>query len=78
MNKNIVTKDVTEIDHARTGRALREYRETADLSLRAIANEMGISPPYLSDLERGNRKWSEELVDKFMKAMKNAKTDKAP
>jgi transcriptional regulator with XRE-family HTH domain len=37
------------------GKALREARKLQGKSLRAVAAKLGISAPYLSDVERGNR-----------------------
>ena len=38
------------------GPKLREVREARGHSLRQVARQAGISAPYLSDIERGNRK----------------------
>ena len=35
--------------------SLRKAREEAGISLRAMADALGFSAPYLSDIERGNR-----------------------
>jgi len=35
-----------------------------------MARRLKISAPYLSDLERGNRNWSEELAGKYLEALK--------
>jgi predicted transcriptional regulator len=51
-------------------RGPRKARLEASLSLTAVAKAMGYSPPYLSDLERGNRRWNTELVRKFNQAIK--------
>lgn len=40
-------------------------REKHEVSLRDCAEQMKISAPYLSDLERGNRKWDSELITRF-------------
>lgn len=37
------------------GENLRRHRKAAGLSLRELATKLGISPAYLSDIERGNR-----------------------
>jgi ribosome-binding protein aMBF1 (putative translation factor) len=37
------------------GRAIRESREEQGISLRAAAKAIGISAPYLSDIEKGRR-----------------------
>jgi transcriptional regulator with XRE-family HTH domain len=48
---------------------LRERREKSGKSLRSVARTMKISSAYLSDLERGNRKWDNELIEKFHEAL---------
>lgn len=50
---------------------LRALREASGLSLRKVARRMGISAPYLSDLERGNRHLNPEILQRFQKAIKN-------
>ena len=37
------------------GQFLRQRREELRISVRALANAIGMSPVYLSDIERGNR-----------------------
>ena len=44
---------------------LRNRREKAGVSLRTMAKRLKVSPPYLSDLERGRRNWSVEMVQRF-------------
>ena len=47
------------------GSYLREQRETAQLSLRQLADLAGISNPYLSQIERGLRKPSAEILQQI-------------
>lgn len=44
------------------GTFIREQREQAALSLRKLAEKAGISNPYLSQIERGLRKPSAEIL----------------
>ena len=44
------------------GEYLREQRENAQLSLRQLAEQTGVSNPYLSQIERGLRKPSAEIL----------------
>lgn len=55
---------VENINHAEAGRLIRQKREARGLSLRRLAKEMGVSAPFLCDLERGNRNWTEKHWDK--------------
>ena len=57
-------------DYRELGAKLRTLREKAGLSLRKVADRLGVSVPYLSDLERGRRNWTEERRDAFLKALK--------
>ena len=50
--------------------ALRHMRKQARRGLRETALKMGISAPYLCDLELGRSEWSSGLVEKFRKAIK--------
>lgn len=68
MNLPTKTKTVTEVDHVVAGESAKTYRLQRDMSLRAVAKKMGISAPYLSDLENGNRRWSMKLWLAFRKA----------
>ena len=36
------------------------------MSLRAIAKELGISPPYLSYMVNGKRPWRKDLYQRYM------------
>jgi transcriptional regulator with XRE-family HTH domain len=51
------------------GKYARELREQAGISLRTLAKSMGLSAPFLSDLERGNRQWSASAAEKWEAAM---------
>jgi transcriptional regulator with XRE-family HTH domain len=51
------------------GQRLHQLRENADLSLRELANRVGISSPFLSDIELGRRFPSEEILAKLAKAL---------
>lgn len=59
-----------EPDPKALGEAMRAKRERTGKSLRAVAEKMKISAPYLSDLERGNRLFSPEHVVRFEAALK--------
>lgn len=54
-------KQMTE-KHSDIGTFIREQREQAALSLRKLADQAGISNPYLSQIERGLRKPSAEIL----------------
>ncbi|MFE5513449.1 helix-turn-helix domain-containing protein [Streptomyces sp. NPDC056529] len=52
------------------GDYLREQRRTAQLSLRQLAEAAGVSNPYLSQIERGLRKPSAEVLQQVAKALR--------
>lgn len=52
------------------GEYLREQRTAAQLSLRQLAEQAGVSNPYLSQIERGLRKPSAEVLQQIAKALR--------
>src|SRR5438046_8727184 len=51
------------------GAFIREQRRTARLSLRKLSEMAGISNPYLSQIERGLRKPSAEILQSLARAL---------
>jgi transcriptional regulator with XRE-family HTH domain len=49
-------------DQLKLGEIIRRQRELAELSMRQVAAMAGISNPYLSQIERGLRAPSEEVL----------------
>jgi transcriptional regulator with XRE-family HTH domain len=52
------------------GAYLREQRVGAELSLRQLAEQAGVSNPYLSQIERGLRRPSAEVLQALAKALR--------
>ena len=52
------------------GEYLREQRHSAELSLRQLSAVAGISNPYLSQIERGLKKPSAEILQSLAKALR--------
>jgi transcriptional regulator with XRE-family HTH domain len=52
------------------GEFIREQRSGARLSLRRLSDMAGISNPYLSQIERGLRKPSAEILQQIAKALR--------
>jgi len=52
------------------GSYLREQRVAAELSLRQLADQAGVSNPYLSQIERGLRRPSAEVLQALAKALR--------
>src|SRR3989449_5367752 len=51
------------------GEFIREQRRVARLSLRKLSEMAGISNPYLSQIERGLRKPSAEILQQIARAL---------
>src|SRR3954467_13513401 len=51
------------------GAYLREQRESAQLSLRQLAEMAGVSNPYLSQIERGFKRPSAEILQQLAKGL---------
>jgi transcriptional regulator with XRE-family HTH domain len=52
------------------GQFIREQREVARLSLRRLSDLAGVSNPYLSQIERGLRRPSAEILQQIAKALR--------
>lgn len=52
------------------GEFIREQRRIARLSLRRLSDMAGISNPYLSQIERGLRKPSAEILQQIARALR--------
>jgi len=52
------------------GEYLKEQRLGSHLSLRQLADQAGVSNPYLSQIERGLRKPSAEVLQQIAKALR--------
>jgi len=52
------------------GDYLREQRVAAELTLRQLAEQTGVSNPYLSQIERGLRKPSADVLQQLAKALR--------
>ncbi len=52
------------------GEFIREQRRNAQISLRQLADQAGVSNPYLSQIERGLRKPSAEVLQQIATALR--------
>ena len=55
---------------ATIGEFIREQREQAEVSLRQLARLAGVSNPYLSQIERGLRKPSADILQQIAKGLR--------
>ena len=60
---------MNESKHNDLGEFIHQQRERANLSLRRLAERAGISNPYLSQIERGIRKPSAEILGRLSRAL---------
>ena len=58
-----------DIEDSHVGSFIREQRERANLSLRRLADRAGVSNPYLSQIERGIRRPSAEILKRISRAL---------
>jgi len=65
-----MTESPTSDRWADLGEFIRQQRNTARLSLRRLSEIAGISNPYLSQIERGLRKPSAEILQQIAKALR--------
>lgn len=61
---------MSAIDVSTLGEFIREQRQAAQLSLRQLAATAGVSNPYLSQVERGLRKPSAEILAQIAAALR--------
>ncbi|RCG31760.1 helix-turn-helix domain-containing protein [Sphaerisporangium album] len=52
------------------GEYIRDQRKQAKISLRQLATQAGVSNPYLSQIERGLRKPSAEILNQIAKGLR--------
>jgi transcriptional regulator with XRE-family HTH domain len=60
---------MNESKHGDLGEFIKAQRVRANLSLRRLAEKSGISNPYLSQIERGIRKPSAEILKNLSRAL---------
>lgn len=58
------------IDHEKTGLMVRVKRRELGVPLSILGKRVGLSASYLSELERGDRAWSDELFQKVWGALR--------
>lgn len=69
--ENLGTKVSTVTSRASDiGSFIRTQRETAQVSMRQLAERSGVSNPYLSQVERGLRKPSADVLAQIAKALR--------
>jgi transcriptional regulator with XRE-family HTH domain len=64
------THGVPSLHVSSVGDYIREQREHAQVSLRQLAKSAGVSNPYLSQIERGLKKPSAEILQQIAKGLR--------
>ena len=62
--------DVNPVRVSSIGEYIRQQREQAKISLRQLASAAGVSNPYLSQVERGLRRPSAEILQQIAKGLR--------
>lgn len=63
--------DGHQLDHKATGRKAATWRTAANVSQRNLASKgMGIKQSFYSSLERGERRWTVALIQKFEQSIR--------
>ena len=52
-----------------SGNRIRQIRNSKNKTMKSIADEIGISIAYLSDIEKGNRNGSKDTIRKIADAL---------
>ena len=67
--ENVTDLHLGPVRLAQLGAYIREQRENAQYSLRQLSSVSGVSNPYLSQIERGLRKPSADVLQQLAKAL---------
>jgi transcriptional regulator with XRE-family HTH domain len=65
-----LTEGVNPVSVSSIGEYIRQQREQAKISLRQLASAAGVSNPYLSQIERGLRRPSAEILQQIAKGLR--------
>jgi len=65
-----LTEEVSPVIVGSIGEYIRQQREQAKISLRQLASAAGVSNPYLSQIERGLRRPSAEILQQIAKGLR--------
>jgi transcriptional regulator with XRE-family HTH domain len=66
----VETEVMSPVNVSAIGAYIREQREQAKISLRQLAQSAGISNPYLSQIERGLRRPSADILQQIAKGLR--------
>ncbi|HTH89103.1 helix-turn-helix transcriptional regulator [Mycobacterium sp.] len=69
-NLAVVVSNAAQTAAQDIGSFIRSQREAAQVSVRQLAEKAGVSNPYLSQIERGLRKPSADVLQQIAKALR--------
>ncbi|OBK79094.1 helix-turn-helix transcriptional regulator [Mycobacterium sp. 1164985.4] len=69
-NLAVVVSNAAQTAAQDIGTFIRTQREAAQVSVRQLAEKAGVSNPYLSQIERGLRKPSADVLNQIAKALR--------
>jgi transcriptional regulator with XRE-family HTH domain len=69
VSRTAYVRVVAKLDVRNLGDYIREQRSTANVSLRQLAKLAGVSNPYLSQIERGLKKPSAEILKELARGL---------
>ena len=69
-NLAVVVSNAAQSAAQDIGSFIRTQREAAQVSVRQLAEKAGVSNPYLSQIERGLRKPSADVLNQIAKALR--------
>lgn len=69
-NLAVVVSNAAQTAAQDIGTFIRAQREAAQVSVRQLAEKAGVSNPYLSQIERGLRKPSADVLNQIAKALR--------
>src|SRR5258708_27269549 len=64
------TGNMSPVNVSSIGSYIREQREQAKISIRQLAQAAGVSNPYLSQVERGLRRPSADILQQIAKGLR--------
>lgn len=67
-----------EINHKEFGKVCHDTRKGRGIRQDHLAAAMGISKTYLCYLERGKKKWTQDIYDSFLKNLNKMVLRKVP
>jgi transcriptional regulator with XRE-family HTH domain len=66
----MMTKLVSKDCHESFGEYIKARREILGKSIRGLAQELGMTPVYLSDIEKGNRYAPEKYLERMIEILR--------